>query len=273
MAANIVHVDLEHAATTLILPAAISVAAGPYQPTPQKQTLLVIADATVSKFHGETVMESLRQADLDPVLTTFAPGEANKNISTCEQLWQACADASIDRSCAVIALGGGVTGDMAGYVSATWMRGVQFIQIPTTLLSMVDSSVGGKTGVNSAAGKNLIGSFQQPACVVIDPDVVTTMDQREYRSGLAEVIKYGVINDPEFLAWQEANVAALVSGDSAASHMRSAKAVASKPTTWKMMSVNKACVPTLITDTPLVTRLNAKPSTNSTFTEKRSASV
>jgi len=116
----------------------------------------------------------------------------------------------------VIALGGGVCGDLAGFVAASWMRGVRFLQVPTTLLAMVDSSVGGKTGVNSAAGKNLIGAFQQPAFVLIDPAVLATMDDREYRAGLAEVLKYGVIRDPAFFAWQEAHHAGLVAREPAA---------------------------------------------------------
>ena len=107
-------------------------------------------------------------------MVTFQPGEQSKNITTCNELWQACAAAGVDRAGAIIALGGGVSGDMAGFISATWMRGIDFIQIPTSLLAMVDSSVGGKTGVNSAAGKNLIGAFKQPQLVLIDPTVLTS---------------------------------------------------------------------------------------------------
>ncbi|MDA3959361.1 MAG: 3-dehydroquinate synthase [Planctomycetota bacterium] len=177
---------------------------------------LVVADATVAGLHGETLLASLRASDVRCDLVTFAPGEPNKSITTCEQLWKACADAGIDRSGTVIALGGGVSGDMAGFVAATWMRGIRFIQIPTTLLAMVDSSVGGKTGVNSLAGKNLIGAFQQPSFVLIDPAVLSTMDAREYRAGLAEVAKYGVIRDADFFAWMEHNSAALVACDPAA---------------------------------------------------------
>ena len=175
--------------------------------------VLVVADETVARHHGDAVMRSLSAANVPAQQVTFVAGEPSKSIATCERLWQACADAGIDRAGCIIALGGGVCGDMAGFVSATWMRGIRFIQIPTTLLAMVDSSVGGKTGVNSAAGKNLIGAFQQPACVIIDPEVLGTMDQREYAAGLAEVLKYGVIHDAEFFAWQEAHAQALVARD------------------------------------------------------------
>ncbi|NRA39113.1 MAG: 3-dehydroquinate synthase, partial [Planctomycetes bacterium] len=128
-------------------------------------------------------------------------------------IWKACADNHIDRSACLIALGGGVTGDMCGFAAATWMRGVDFIQIPTSLLAMVDSSVGGKTGVNSIAGKNLIGAFKQPRTVIIDPQLMSTMQAREYNAGLAEVCKYGVIHDESFFSWQEDNCDALKNQD------------------------------------------------------------
>jgi 3-dehydroquinate synthase len=175
--------------------------------------VLIIADATVAHHHGAALSASLDQAGLAHALVTFPAGEPSKSLSTADTLWQACAAHKIDRSGAIVAFGGGVSGDLAGFVAASWMRGITFIQVPTTLLAMVDSSVGGKTGVNSAAGKNLIGAFKQPACVVIDPQLIQTMDGREYRAGLAEVLKYGVIKDPAFFAWQEAHAEALVAGD------------------------------------------------------------
>lgn len=178
--------------------------------------VLVVADATVARLHGERLLASLAAAGIAAEVAAFAAGEPNKSLATADALWQACAKHRIDRSGAIVALGGGVSGDLAGFVAACWMRGIGFVQIPTTLLAMVDSSVGGKTGVNSAAGKNLIGAFKQPSCVVIDPTVLATMDGREYRAGLAEVLKYGVIRDPAFLAWQEANAEALVARDPAA---------------------------------------------------------
>ena len=177
-------------------------------PQVKDSKVLVIADSTVAKHHGAALTASLTRAGIAHALVEFPAGEPSKSLSTADTLWQACAAHHIDRSGAIIAFGGGVSGDLAGFVAAGWMRGITFIQVPTTLLAMVDSSVGGKTGVNSAAGKNLIGAFKQPRCVVIDPQLVSTMDQREYRAGLAEVLKYGVIKDPNFFAWQEANAEA-----------------------------------------------------------------
>ena len=175
--------------------------------------ILVVADETVARLHGARLESSLQAAGLTVSIATFPAGELSKTVSTAERLWQACANAKIDRSDTIIAFGGGVSGDLAGYVAACWMRGVRFVQIPTTLLAMVDSSVGGKTGVNSAAGKNLVGAFKQPVAVVIDPTLVSTMDPREYRAGLAEVLKYGVIRDPVFFAWQETFATELERGD------------------------------------------------------------
>ncbi len=174
---------------------------------------LIIADATVAQHHAASLTTSLQQAGIKHALVTFPAGEPHKSLQTADILWQACAANHIDRSGAIIALGGGVSGDLAGFVAAGWMRGITFIQIPTTLLAMVDSSVGGKTGVNSAAGKNLIGAFKQPRCVVIDPLLMQTMDKREYRAGLAEVLKYGVIKETEFFTWQEQHADALAAGD------------------------------------------------------------
>lgn len=178
--------------------------------------VLVVADEQVARHHGDRLLASLRAAGLRAEVATFPAGEPAKSVATAERLWQACAEQRIDRSGAIIALGGGVSGDLAGFVAACWMRGIRFVQVPTSLLAMVDSSVGGKTGVNSAAGKNLVGAFKQPVCVVIDPSLVATMDGREYRAGLAEVLKYGIIRDADFFAWQEANAEALVAGEPAA---------------------------------------------------------
>ncbi len=164
---------------------------------------LVVADATVARLHGTRLTASLAAAGIAATVATFDPGEPSKTVASAERLWQACAAARIDRGDCVIGFGGGVSGDLAGFVAACWMRGVRFVQVPTTLLAMVDSSVGGKTGVNSAAGKNLVGAFKQPVAVVIDPLLVQTMDPREYRAGLAEVLKYGVIRDADFFRWQE----------------------------------------------------------------------
>lgn len=174
---------------------------------------LIIADETVAQLYGQPFSASLNAAGIATDLVSFPAGELSKTIETAGKLWESCAQSRIDRTGAIIALGGGVCGDLAGFVAACWMRGITFIQVPTTLLAMVDSSVGGKTGVNSRAGKNLVGAFKQPRCVIIDPSVVSTMQPREYRAGLAEILKYGIINDPAFLAWQESHADALAAAD------------------------------------------------------------
>ena len=178
--------------------------------------VLVVADETVWRHHGQRLTSVLTSADLDVRHITFPAGEPSKSLATAEKLWQVCAEQRIDRSDTLIALGGGVCGDLVGFTAACWMRGINFVQMPTSLLAMVDSSVGGKTCVNSSAGKNLVGAFKQPTCVVIDTTLIATMNGREYRAGLAEVLKYGIIRDPIFFAWQEVHAEALVAGDPAA---------------------------------------------------------
>ncbi len=177
---------------------------------------LIISDEQVAAHYGDQLVQHLKDAGIHAALCSFPGGEPNKSLQTAEQLWKACAEHNIDRSSTLIALGGGITGDLCGYVAACWMRGIQFIQIPSSLLAMVDSSVGGKTGVNSLAGKNLIGAFKQPSSVIIDPMILHTMDQREYSAGLAEVLKYGIIYDQDFFTWQEQHADALVNRDPAA---------------------------------------------------------
>jgi 3-dehydroquinate synthase len=177
---------------------------------------LIIADERVARPHGRRLLDGFKKAAVPATLVTFPRGETSKTLKQAERLWKECAKHRVERNDVLIALGGGVCGDLVGFVAACWMRGIRFVQVPSTLLAMVDSSVGGKTGINSAAGKNLIGAFKQPSLVVIDPELVATMDAREYRSGLGEVLKYGVIRDPSFFAWQEANATALAARDPAA---------------------------------------------------------
>jgi 3-dehydroquinate synthase len=189
---------------------------------------LLVSDATVAAHHGAACAAGLRAAGFAPTTATFPAGETSKTVATAVELWQACAAAGIGRDGGIVACGGGVTGDLAGFIAATWMRGVAFAQIPTTLLAMVDSAVGGKTGVNLPAGKNLIGAFHQPICVIADPLVLATLPPREYRAGLAEVLKYGVIGDPAFLTWQEAHAAALAAGEPGAVERAVAESCATK---------------------------------------------
>lgn len=178
--------------------------------------LLVIADAAVAALHGAALRRALAAAGLEAAWAEFPPGEASKTLETAGRLWEACARAGLGRDGLIIGLGGGVAGDLAGFVAACWMRGVRFVQVPTTLLAMVDSAVGGKTGVDIAAGKNLVGAFWQPAAVIADTALLATLERRSYRAGLAEVVKYGLIRDAGFLAWIEAHAEALAEGEPAA---------------------------------------------------------
>lgn len=155
----------------------------------------VIADASIAETHGEKLMKSLRASGFTASIVGVASGERSKDLSQVTPLLSFLAQNHLDRTCPVVALGGGVIGDLAGFVAAIYLRGVPLIQIPTTLLSMVDSSVGGKTGVNLPEGKNLVGSFYQPELVLADLDTLSTLPEREQRAGMAEIIKYGVIAD------------------------------------------------------------------------------
>ena len=170
---------------------------------------LVIADENVTR-HAEIVARSLHAVGCTPDLATVTPGEASKCLTIAERLYDALANLPADRKTPVIAVGGGVVGDLAGFVAATYNRGLPYVQVPTTLVAMVDSAVGGKVGVNHPKGKNLIGAFHQPAGVWIDTAYLDSLPEREYRSGLAEVVKYGVILDAEFFRWLEDNVDAVL---------------------------------------------------------------
>jgi len=163
----------------------------------------VVSNQLVADLYAELVILSLKQAGYDPRLILVPDGEDYKNLATLELIYDQLIDQRFDRGCGLLALGGGVIGDMAGFAAATFLRGIPFVQVPTTLLSQVDSSVGGKTAVNHHKGKNLIGSFYQPQLVVIDVATLQTLDPREVSAGLAEVIKYGVIRDADFFVWLE----------------------------------------------------------------------
>jgi 3-dehydroquinate synthase len=156
----------------------------------------VISDAKVAPLYAETALDSLRRAGFDPTLITVPSGETAKSLANVSRCYDALAAQRLERKSFIVALGGGVVGDLAGFVAATYLRGIPFVQVPTTLLAQVDSSVGGKVGVNLKAGKNLVGSFYQPRLVLCDLDTLRSLPEREYRAGIAEVIKYGIIHDP-----------------------------------------------------------------------------
>ena len=157
----------------------------------------VVTDDHVAPHYAETTLGSLREAGFEPVLVTVPAGETSKRLDVVARCYDRFADHRLERKSFVVALGGGVVGDLAGFLAATYLRGMDFVQVPTTLLAQVDSSVGGKVGVNLKAGKNLVGAFWQPRLVWCDLDTLETLPPREFRAGLAEVIKYGVIDDAE----------------------------------------------------------------------------
>lgn len=157
---------------------------------------MIISDSNVYPLYGRTVADSLSAQGFTVRSHIFEAGEQSKQLSSIEAMYKALADDHFTRSDLIVALGGGVTGDMAGFAAATYLRGIPFVQIPTSLLAQVDSSVGGKTGVDIAQGKNLVGAFWQPSLVLIDPDTLSTLPQRFFCDGMAEVIKYGCIKSP-----------------------------------------------------------------------------
>ena len=168
---------------------------------PRAGKVAVVTDSTVGPLYGERVLASLRTAGLEAELITVPAGESSKSVSMLEYLYDGFTDLGLTRTDAVAALGGGVVGDLAGFAAATILRGVDFVQIPTTLLAQVDSSVGGKVAVDLKAGKNLAGAFWQPRLVVMDPAVLGTLDDKTFADGMAEVIKYGCILDAGFYAF------------------------------------------------------------------------
>ena len=161
------------------------------------QNPIIVTDENVAKFHAEKLITSLRSSGFEPKVLTIPAGEAFKNLETVSKLWHGFLEAGLDRKSTVIALGGGVIGDLTGFVSSTYMRGVAWVGVPTTLLSMVDASIGGKTGFDLPEGKNLIGAFYPPKLVLADPQLLNTLPQAELISGMAEVVKHGIISDPE----------------------------------------------------------------------------
>jgi 3-dehydroquinate synthase len=185
-----------------------------YLPHIHGQQVFIVTNETIAPIYLDNVKNSL--ADLNVASVVLADGEAHKNLTTLNEIFTALLAEKHNRTTTLIALGGGVIGDMTGFAAACYQRGVNFIQIPTTLLSMVDSSVGGKTGVNHAMGKNMIGAFYQPQAVIADISLLKTLPAREVSAGLAEVIKYGLISDYDFFVWLEQNIELLMQGNEAA---------------------------------------------------------
>lgn len=180
-------------------------------PLLKNRRVFVVTEETVMHHQGPRLQKALEHDNIDSRFFTLSAGEATKSFSNLEQLVSDLLKSGIERNDLIVAFGGGVIGDLAGFAASIVLRGVRFVQVPTTLLAQVDSSVGGKTGINTPEGKNLAGAFYQPSGVFIDTDTLQTLQRRELLAGYAEVVKYGVIDDPDFFSWLEENGPTLVS--------------------------------------------------------------
>ena len=214
---RIVDVGLgERAYQVQIGPGLIDRAGEQIRPLLKRARTAVVADETVARLHGERLRAALTAAGIESTLIPIPAGEASKSFEHLAALSDALLALALDRGDLIIAFGGGVVGDLAGFAAAIYKRGIDFVQIPTTLLAQVDSSVGGKTAIDTPRGKNLIGAFHQPRLVLADLDVLSTLPDREVRAGYAEVIKYGMLGDFDFFQWLEAHGPAVLARDPAA---------------------------------------------------------
>ena len=201
-----VHVDLgERAYDVLIGPGLLDAAGARLRPLVRRDRVAVVSDQTVWGLHGARLTQALEAAGLAVHPVVLPPGEQTKSFAGLEALCDALLALELDRGDLIVAFGGGVIGDLAGFAAAIYKRGADFVQIPTTLLAQVDSSVGGKTAIDTPRGKNLVGAFHQPRLVLADLDVLSTLPDREMRAGYAEVLKYGLLGDAAFFAWLEAH--------------------------------------------------------------------
>lgn len=203
-----VHVDLGDRSYPIFIGANLISQPGLLRPYIQGKRVLIVSNEVVAPLYMQALLSGLGDIQADQVV--LPDGEKFKNLETVNRIYDALLEQRHERSTTLIALGGGVTGDITGFAAATYQRGVNFIQVPTTLLSQVDSSVGGKTGVNHALGKNMIGAFYQPRCVLADTASLQTLPPRELAAGIAEVIKYGLLGNADFFAWLEQNMPALL---------------------------------------------------------------
>lgn len=210
-AATTVRVDLDARSYDIIIGnGLLSRAAALISPVLKQKRVFIVTDSNVARHYLKPLMENLEAASIAAQSFVVPAGEASKDLGTLGRVLDAMLAAKCERKTMVIALGGGVIGDLAGFAASILLRGVEFVQIPTTLLSQVDSSVGGKTGINTAVGKNLVGTFHQPRLVLADTDTLSTLPRRELLAGYAEVAKYGLLGDEPFFAWLEKNVSAIL---------------------------------------------------------------
>jgi len=211
-----VHIHLGERSYSIAIAPGLLGDAATYQHLPAASCALIVSNTTVAPLYAAQLQAALQTRYGKVLLMTLPDGEVHKDWPTLQLIFDVLLQNACDRKTVLFALGGGVVGDMTGFAAASYMRGVPFVQVPTTLLAQVDSSVGGKTGINHPLGKNMIGAFYQPQLVVCDLDALTTLPAREMSAGLAEIIKYGPIADLAFLDWIEANLDALLARDPAA---------------------------------------------------------
>ena len=209
MAAETIRVELGDRSSTIWVGPGILAGTGGLLAESGARRGVVVADSGVLGTHALAVTDSLRHAGVEATTIPVERGEGSKSVAEAARIWEALADAAVDRGTHVVAVGGGVVGDLAGFVAATFARGLPVWQVPTTLVAQVDSSIGGKTGINLRGGKNLVGAFWQPRGVIADIDTLATLPRREFESGLAEVVKYGVILDADLFESLEACVDAI----------------------------------------------------------------
>jgi 3-dehydroquinate synthase len=211
---KILHLDLGDRSYPIHIGPQLLREASLYRPHIRGRQVMVVSNETVAPLYLDAVREALDEYQLEQLI--LPDGEEYKNLEVLKRIFDALLQKRFNRNCCLVALGGGVVGDMTGFAAASYQRGVDFIQIPTTLLAQVDSSVGGKTGVNHPLGKNMIGAFHQPRCVLADTDTLNTLEDRQLSAGLAEVIKYGLIMDADFFVWLENNIERLLARDTEA---------------------------------------------------------
>ena len=224
-----VRVDLGERAYDIVVGERLLNKAGEYiEPLVPSKKVIIVSDETVARFYLHRLTNALEEKQIRSRSVIVKAGEGTKSLESFGNLMETLLEQKPDRHTTLIALGGGVIGDLTGFAASVLLRGVNFIQIPTTLLSQVDSSVGGKTGINSRFGKNLIGSFHQPLLVLADVSTLSTLPKRELMAGYAEMVKYGFINDPDFFAWLEGHAAAMLSGDIALMSQAIARSCAAK---------------------------------------------
>ncbi len=209
---SIVEVDLDDRSYPIYIGDTLLARKELFEPHIVGNQVMIVSNSTIAPIYQDFLIESLSSYQINTF--SFPDGEKFKNTDTLNSLYSNLLENKFERNCTIIALGGGVVGDIVGFAAATYLRGVNFIQVPTTLLSQVDSSVGGKTGINHPLGKNMIGAFYQPQAVIADISVLRTLPEREFSAGLAEIIKYGLINDIKFFHWLENTIEKIMDRDS-----------------------------------------------------------